>query len=82
MIYELVFTLQYLLPEVCRTCKQTKDSKQKTLNTNYTIVPADVINGFMDIYLNTNGGICPVEKDSLRIIFVSPPVVDAGLDQE
>lgn len=51
-----------------------------SINTIYSIVPADTVGGFMDVFLETNGGICPVTKDSLRIIFVAPPVVDAGVD--
>ena len=53
-----------------------------SLNTNYNLVPNDTIGGFMDIFLETSGGICPVEKDSLRIIFVAPPKVNSGIDQE
>jgi gliding motility-associated-like protein len=51
-----------------------------SLNTVYTIVPADTIGGYLDIYLATNGGVCPTVQDSLRLIFVAPPIVDAGLD--
>lgn len=52
-----------------------------SISTTYNIVPADTIGGTMWIYLETTGGICPTEKDSLEIQFVPPPVVDAGLDQ-
>lgn len=51
------------------------------INTSYTISPIDTANGFIDVLLETSGGICPVEDDSLRIFFVEPPRVDAGLDQ-
>lgn len=53
-----------------------------SLNTNYTIVPNDTIGGFMDVFLETSGGNCPVEKDSLRIKFVAPPKVTSGIDQD
>ena len=53
-----------------------------SLNTIYTVMPNDTIGGFMDIFLETSGGICPVEDETLRIIFVSPPKVNAGIDQE
>jgi gliding motility-associated-like protein len=51
------------------------------LSTTYNIVPADTVGGSIYIYFETNGGICPVEKDSLELIFVAPPIVYAGLDQ-
>lgn len=50
-------------------------------NTSYTIVPTDTVGGYMDIILETTGGICPTQQDSIRLYFVAPPVVDAGLDQ-
>jgi gliding motility-associated-like protein len=56
-------------------------SNPTSLNTTYNIVPADTIGGSIWIYLETTGGICPTETDSLEIQFVPPPVVDAGLDQ-
>lgn len=52
------------------------------LNTTYNITPADTIGGTIQIELETNGGICPVEKDTLVITFVPPPVVFAGIDQD
>lgn len=52
-----------------------------SLNTTYNVTTADTTNGSIWIYLETNGGICPVEMDSLEIQFVAPPVVYAGLDQ-
>jgi len=51
------------------------------LSTTYNIVPADTIGGSIYIYFETSGGICPVEKDSLELMFVAPPVVFAGIDQ-
>jgi gliding motility-associated-like protein len=51
------------------------------LSTFYNLSPIDTINGFIDIFLSTTGGICPVEQDSVRIIFIDPPRVDAGGDQ-
>jgi len=51
------------------------------LITTYNIVPADTVGGSIYIYFETSGGICPVEKDSLELMFVAPPVVFAGLDQ-
>jgi len=52
-----------------------------SLNTSYSIVPTDTVGGFIDIILETSGGICPVQQDSIRLHFVAPPVVDAGTDQ-
>ncbi len=52
-----------------------------SLNTTYSIVPLDTVGGFMDIILETTGGICPTQQDSIRLHFVAPPVVDAGVDQ-
>ncbi len=52
-----------------------------SLNTTYTIVPTDTVGGYMDITLETTGGICPTQNDSIRLFFVAPPVVDAGINQ-
>lgn len=52
-----------------------------SLTTNYNISPIDTAAGFIDVFLSTTGAICPVEYDSMRIIFVDPPQVDAGMDQ-
>lgn len=52
-----------------------------SLNTTYGVQAADTSAGSLWIYLETTGGICPVEMDSLEIQFVAPPAVDAGLDQ-
>ncbi|MBL4704067.1 MAG: PKD domain-containing protein, partial [Flavobacteriales bacterium] len=49
--------------------------------TTYTLSPVDTVSGYIDIVLETTGGICPVEQDSIHIIFVTPPTVDAGVDQ-
>lgn len=53
-----------------------------SLNTFYNFSPVDTTNAFIDIFLSTTAGICPVTTDSIRIIFVDPPRVDAGLDQD
>ncbi|MFT7612135.1 MAG: gliding motility-associated-like protein [Parvicellaceae bacterium] len=50
--------------------------------TTYTISPIDTAAGYVDIILETTGGICPVEQDSIRLLFVAPPKVIAGIDQE
>ena len=50
------------------------------LSTFYTISPIDTTAGFIDVYLATTG-ICPIEEDSLRIFFIDPPTVDAGINQ-
>jgi gliding motility-associated-like protein len=52
------------------------------LNTVYTMSPVDTTNGYIDIVLETVSGICPIEHDTLRITFVNPPSVTAGLDQD
>jgi gliding motility-associated-like protein len=51
-----------------------------SLNTFYTINPLDTAVGFVDVYLSTLGGICPVEYDSIRVFFVTPPRALAGPD--
>lgn len=50
------------------------------INTIYTVSPVDITNGYIDVFLETVG-ICPAAKDSLRITFVVPPQVNAGIDQ-
>ncbi len=50
------------------------------LSTFYSISPVDVSNGYIDVMLSTTG-ICPIAHDSMRVIFVSPPQVNAGIDQ-
>lgn len=51
-----------------------------SLNTFYTLSPIDTTNGFIDLHLQTTG-ICPIEEDSLRVYFIDPPAVNAGIDQ-
>jgi len=50
--------------------------------TQYTITPVDTAVGYVDVFLATDAGICPVEMDSLRIYFIDPPSVFAGPDDE
>lgn len=52
------------------------------LNTTYIISPIDTAAGFVDVVLATSGGICPTEQDSMRVFFVEPPRVYAGIDQD
>jgi len=52
-----------------------------SLNTFYTISLLDLDTNYIDIYLQTDATICPIEKDSLRIQFINPPIVNAGVDQ-
>ncbi len=51
------------------------------LNTVYSISPIDVANGYIDFVLATNPLICTPEQDSIRVYFVNPPTVDAGINQ-
>ena len=52
-----------------------------SLNTIYTLSPVDTMSGYIDVLLQTTGAICPVEQDSMRVYFITPPTVNAGLDQ-
>ncbi|HLP12780.1 MAG TPA: PKD domain-containing protein [Flavobacteriales bacterium] len=52
-----------------------------SLNTSYNVSPIDTANGFVDVYISTNGGICPTETDSMRVYFITPPQAFAGADQ-
>lgn len=49
------------------------------LNTVYSVSPIDPSTGYIDVILSSTG-ICPPEKDSIRILFVNPPSVLAGSD--
>jgi gliding motility-associated-like protein len=51
-------------------------------NTQYNITPVDTTLGYVDVYLSSNPGICPVVTDSLRIYFIDPPDAYAGIDQD
>ena len=51
-----------------------------TIPTFYTVSPIDTTIGYIDVILSTTG-ICPIESDSLRIHFIDPPNVNAGVDQ-
>lgn len=51
-----------------------------SLNTGYTVSTIDTTNGFVDVFLNTTG-VCSNIQDSVRIIFINPPVVFAGNNQ-
>ena len=53
-----------------------------SINTQYNISPVDTTAGFVDIFLESNAGICPIVQDSIRIYFIDPPAVDAGLNQD
>ena len=52
-----------------------------SINTQYNISPIDTTQGYIDIYLSSNPGVCPSTTDSLHIIFIDPPSVNAGIDQ-
>jgi gliding motility-associated-like protein len=49
-------------------------------STNYTLSILDPGIGFMNLVFSTNGGICPVTSDTLRINFIAAPIVNAGAD--
>lgn len=51
------------------------------LSTTYTVSTLDTVNGFIDVYLTTVG-VCNSIQDSMRITFVAPPDIDAGIDQQ
>ncbi|MBL1280884.1 MAG: PKD domain-containing protein [Fluviicola sp.] len=52
-----------------------------SISTQYNITAVDTAQGYVDFYLESNAGICPTTTDSLRIYFIDPPAVFAGLDQ-
>ncbi len=52
-----------------------------SLSTTYTINTADTIFGSVQLHLQTTGGICPLEEDSLTVFFIAPPAANAGPDQ-
>lgn len=52
-----------------------------TLNATYDPDTSEINNGSMDLVLVTNGnGMCPQDVDTLHIVFVPGPTVDAGPD--
>lgn len=53
-----------------------------SISTQYNITPVDTAAGYVDIFLSSNAGICPVLEDSLRVWFIDPPSVYAGPDQQ
>ncbi len=53
-----------------------------SLNTQYNITPVDTAQGYVDVFLASNPGICPSVEDSMRIHFIPPPAVEAGPNQE
>ena len=52
-----------------------------SLNTSYNVSPVDTAAGHIDFYLTTTG-VCSGKMDSIRVVFVKAPVVNAGLDQQ
>lgn len=50
--------------------------------TQYTVTAVDTAQGYVDVFLSTSAGICPVESDSLRVFFIDPPNVFAGFDTQ
>lgn len=53
-----------------------------SINTIYNITAVDTTQGYIDLFLESNAGICPVIDDSIRVYFIDPPVVNAGLDDD
>lgn len=53
-----------------------------SIPTQHTITSVDTTIGYIDVFLSTTPGICPVEYDSVRVYFLDPPVVFAGLDDQ
>lgn len=51
-----------------------------SLNTQYSISLIDTTNGYIDVFLSSNAGICPVVNDSIRVYFIDPPQANAGPD--
>lgn len=50
------------------------------LNTIYSITSVDLAAGYIDVILSTTG-ICPIAHDSIRVMFVQPPLANAGTNQ-
>jgi gliding motility-associated-like protein len=51
------------------------------LNTSYTVSVIDNTLGYIDLILSTTG-FCPANEDSIRVYFIDPPVLNAGIDQQ
>ncbi len=51
-----------------------------SLNATYNVSSVDITNGFIDVVLSTDIVVCSSESDSIRIYFINPPTVYAGLD--
>ena len=51
-----------------------------SLSTQYNITAVDTTVGYVDVFLESDAGICPSIKDSMRVIFIDPPFVSAGSD--
>jgi len=52
-----------------------------SLNTQYNIATIDTVLGYVDVFLSSVPGICPVVTDSMRVHFIDPPQAFAGPDQ-
>lgn len=52
-----------------------------SLTTNYTVSPIDTTVGYIDLILTTTS-FCPSVEDSIRVFFIDPPVLFAGIDQQ
>lgn len=53
-----------------------------TLSNTYQPTVSDIAMGEITLYLeSTSNGNCLPEKDSIKVIFTAPPVVDAGTNQ-
>ncbi|MES2798529.1 MAG: PKD domain-containing protein [Bacteroidota bacterium] len=51
------------------------------LNTSYTVSVIDTTIGYIDLILSTTG-FCPVNSDSIRVHFIDPPQLNAGINQQ
>lgn len=56
-------------------------ASNNSLSTVYSVSPIDTTAGFIQIYLSTNAGICPAQTDTMILVFATPPVAFAGIDQ-
>lgn len=56
-------------------------SDPTSLNTSYTVSAIDTTVGYIDLILSTTG-FCPANEDSIRVFFIDPPVLFAGIDQQ
>lgn len=80
--FDLTGTLSFGFTPTWSTTGFGSINSPNSINTQYNITAVDTTAGFVDVFLESDAGICPSIQDSLRVTFIDPPYVNAGFDDQ